>query len=278
MILKVNSRRLIIGDVHGRYNALRQVLGRAGYDDGKDILYSVGDFCDRGRDNLSVLEYLSSLRNFRPVLGNHDAWLQDFLRTGYVLSDNWYSNNGGYMTVASFNGVSEEVRKRLSLWLDSIPYCRREDGITVVHGGPVGRSLDDIMRPRDYESESEAGEIPDELWDRTYLRTAVLYEEWLTSCEKKDGMDFSRFSLRMRRRFPELGSRTGNGVPYIAARSGMIFTGHSIVGERPFTSEFFHITAIDTGAASKSGRLTCMDTDTMEYWQSDRINRTEEDY
>ncbi len=278
MIIKVKKRRLIIGDVHGRYNALRQVLDRAGYDDGNDILYSVGDFCDRGRNNLEVLEYLSSLKNFRPVLGNHDAWLQDYLRTGYVLSDNWYSNNGGYMTVASFNGVSDDVRRRLSLWLDSIPYCRKEDGITVVHGGPVGRELDAIMRPRDYERESDAEDIPDELWDRTYLRTAVLYEEWLTSCEKKDGMDFSRFSLRMRRHFSELGSRTVNGEPHTAVQSGMIYTGHSIVGDKPFTSQTFHITAIDTGAASKSGRLTCMDVGSGEYWQSDRINETEEEY
>jgi len=274
----VKRRRLIIGDVHGRYNALRQVLDRAGYDEGNDILYSVGDFCDRGRDNLSVLEYLSSLSSFRPVLGNHDAWLQDYLRTGCVLSDNWYSNNGGCMTVASFNGVSEGERRRLSLWLDAIPYCRKEEGIVLVHGGPVGYSLENIMRPRDYERESEAEDIPDELWDRTYLRTAVLYEQWLTTSEKKEGMDFSRYSLRMRRHFSELGSRTVNGEPFIAVEHGMIYSGHSIVGEKPFISRTFHITAIDTGAASRSGRLTCMDIESGEYWQSDRISETEEEY
>ncbi len=278
MVIKVNGRRLIIGDVHGRYQALRQVLGRAGYDDEIDTLYSVGDFCDRGRDNLEVLEYLSSLRNFRPVLGNHDAWLQDYLRTGFVLSDNWYSNNGGYMTVASFNGVSRTVKKRLSLWLDGIPYSRKEEGIVLLHGGPVGRSLARIMRPRDYEREREADDIPDELWDRTYLRTAVLYEHWLDSDEKKAGLEFSRYKEVMQRHFPGLGKRTRDGELYIALQSGMIYTGHSVVGDRPFTSETFHITAIDTGAASKSGRLTCMNIDSGEYWQSDRIDETEEEY
>lgn len=269
----MKNRRLIIGDVHGRYRALREALERAGYDEKEDILYSVGDFCDRGRDNLEVLEYLSSLENFRPVLGNHDAWLQDYLRTGYV-SDNWYSNNGGWTTVESLVGVSENVKKRLSSWLDAIPYCRVDDGIVIVHGGPVGRTMADIARPRDWNIERDARDIPDELWDRKYLRTALLYKEWMKSDERKDGMDFSRYTLYC---YGKAGSTEFIGLNP-AVENGMIFTGHSIVGDKPFISPFFHITAIDTGAASGKGRLTCMNIDSGEYWQSDRIDKTEEVY
>ncbi len=272
----MNRRRLIIGDVHGRFNALRQVLERAHFTDGEDILYSVGDFCDRGRDNIRVLRYLSSLASFRPVLGNHDAWLQDYLRTGCVMSDNWYCRNGGKTTVASFEGISKEERKRLSLWLDSIPYCRIEKGIIIIHGGPIGRNLRELERPRNYVRESDAKEIPDELWDRTYLRTAFLYEHWLLSEEKKCGIKFDEYCIGMKGQYDELGDKIRTGRLYIASRTRTIFTGHSIVGDTPFSSKTFHITAIDTGAASPDGRLTCMDMDSGEYWQSDTIRETEE--
>ena len=272
----MKRRRLIIGDVHGRYNALRQVLERADFTDGEDVLYSVGDFCDRGRDNVEVLRYLSSLTSFRPVLGNHDAWLQDYLRAGFVMSDNWYYRNGGCTTVASFEGVEKEERRKISVWLDSIPYCRIEKGMIIIHGGPVGRSLRELERPRDYARENNAKDIPDELWDRTYLRTALLYEHWMVSDEKKAGMKFDEYCTRMCGQYDELGDKTRTGKLYIASRTRTIFTGHSIVGDRPFSSKTFHITALDTGAASPDGRLTCMNMDTGEYWQSDIIRETEE--
>ena len=273
----MNGRRLILGDIHGRFKALVEVLSRAGFRDGEDILYSVGDFCDRGRDNVEVLEYLASLRNFRPVLGNHDAWLQDYLRTGYVLSENWYYRNGGCTTVASFNGVSDRERKRLSLWLDAIPYCRMEKGIIIVHGGPRERNLKALLRVRNYESESEARSIPDELWDRSYLRTAFLHEAWSVSEERKSGMSFTSYSISMSNSYSELGNETGDGRVYTLSGRRMLYTGHSIVGGRPFVSKAFRLTALDTGASSPDGVLTLMDADSGEYWQSDVIRNTEEE-
>lgn len=42
------GRNLIVGDIHSNYNKLMDVLSKVHYNPDKDVLYSVGDFCDRG--------------------------------------------------------------------------------------------------------------------------------------------------------------------------------------------------------------------------------------
>lgn len=75
-------RKLIVGDIHGEYDKLIEVLSKADFNK-NDILYSVGDFCDRGNKNLKVLEFLMSLDNFKAVRGNHDVWLYNYLLLGH---------------------------------------------------------------------------------------------------------------------------------------------------------------------------------------------------
>ena len=97
-------RRLIVGDIHARYEALRTVLEMASFDPDEDILYSTGDLCDRGREPVETLEFLFSLPGFRPVLGNHDIWLELFLLTGEVDVDWLY--NGGVDTIRRLSSDS----------------------------------------------------------------------------------------------------------------------------------------------------------------------------
>lgn len=49
------SRNLIVGDIHSEYDKLVTVQDKASFDPESDILYSLGDFCDRGRDALKTL-------------------------------------------------------------------------------------------------------------------------------------------------------------------------------------------------------------------------------
>ena len=54
------GRNLIIGDIHSRYEKMMTVLEKASYNPDSDILYSVGDFCDRGKDAVKTLRFLMS--------------------------------------------------------------------------------------------------------------------------------------------------------------------------------------------------------------------------
>ena len=73
------ERHLIAGDIHGQYERLREALDKASFNPDTDILYSTGDISDRGPGMVLLVRYLMSLPDYRPVLGNHDIWLRDFL-------------------------------------------------------------------------------------------------------------------------------------------------------------------------------------------------------
>jgi serine/threonine protein phosphatase 1 len=63
--------RLVIGDIHGCYDELRELLDRAGIGLGDEVL-AVGDLIDRGPDNAEVLAYFRDRPGARSVLGNHE--------------------------------------------------------------------------------------------------------------------------------------------------------------------------------------------------------------
>lgn len=72
------GRRLVVGDIHGCMKQLEAVLSKSSFDPGRDTLHALGDFCDRGHENLAVLEFLMSLDGLVAVAGNHDMFLMDY--------------------------------------------------------------------------------------------------------------------------------------------------------------------------------------------------------
>lgn len=70
-------RRLVIGDIHGGYRAMKQVLERANFDKDKDLLIGIGDYVDGWPDVYDTVEYLRTLPNFKGTAGNHDCFSAD---------------------------------------------------------------------------------------------------------------------------------------------------------------------------------------------------------
>lgn len=249
-------RRLIIGDIHARYEALRTVLEMASFDPDEDILYSTGDLCDRGREPVETLEFLSSLPGFRPVLGNHDIWLERFLLTGEVDFDWLY--NGGVDTIRRLSsGLSKRRMEELGRWLSSFPVIRLEEDDIIVHGGPGPcRSMAEVKRlaalrrPSPFRIGNDDEKILfGILWDRDYLFSAMESERYdVPSKYMKVHYDL---------------------VPPLKTER-TIWSGHTqLIGTaRPFIAPSYHLVAIDTGAGSGLGKLTLMDMDTRQMWQS----------
>ncbi|XBC44494.1 MAG: symmetrical bis(5'-nucleosyl)-tetraphosphatase [Buchnera aphidicola (Schlechtendalia peitan)] len=62
-----------VGDIHGCYNELMQLLERVSFDEKIDHLWLTGDLINRGPNSIEVLRLISSLNyNAHVVLGNHD--------------------------------------------------------------------------------------------------------------------------------------------------------------------------------------------------------------
>lgn len=64
-------KQLIIGDIHGCYAELIDLLDRAGITSDDEII-AVGDLVDRGPDSPRVLEFFRNNPRARSLLGNHE--------------------------------------------------------------------------------------------------------------------------------------------------------------------------------------------------------------
>jgi len=64
----------IIGDLHGMYALLKNLLSHVNFNKEKDRLFSVGDLSDRGNEPVKCLSLLKETW-FNSVLGNHDLAL-----------------------------------------------------------------------------------------------------------------------------------------------------------------------------------------------------------
>ncbi len=138
------SRRLIIGDVHGHYDALMQLLELAKFT-AEDQLYFLGDLIDRGPKSKEVLEFVRSGKH-HCVLGNHEQLLLNALaehadKSGRARLAHW-TQNGGKETIYSYVDsykVTEFVEQMHESgtvdWLKALPLSIDLDDLFLVHAG-----------------------------------------------------------------------------------------------------------------------------------------------
>jgi hypothetical protein len=76
----MTRRTIVVGDIHGCYDELRELLDRVALADG-DRVVSVGDLIVKGERNREVLDLFINDARFSAVIGNHDrAMLRHWLR------------------------------------------------------------------------------------------------------------------------------------------------------------------------------------------------------
>jgi serine/threonine protein phosphatase 1 len=69
------SRTIVVGDIHGCYDELTELLDKAGLEK-TDRVVSVGDLITKGPKNREVLELFMTDKRFSAVMGNHDLALR----------------------------------------------------------------------------------------------------------------------------------------------------------------------------------------------------------
>lgn len=97
-------RIFIVGDVHGCYDQLVDKLERQSFNTDCDLLVSVGDLIDRGRQNL---ECLSLLREnwFCAVRGNHEQMAMEAI--SHNDHDLWRLNGGNWLSRLDERGQAQ---------------------------------------------------------------------------------------------------------------------------------------------------------------------------
>lgn len=224
-----NNRTLALGDIHGNYKALKQCLERSKFDKENDTLIFLGDIADGWHEVYECVEELLSIKNLVALKGNHDEWFNQYLQFGFHPAQ---GEQGSQASIDSYNiDMRIANEKHIKFFYTQLNYYIDEKNRCFVHGGFNRHSLISEQREMIY------------YWDRDLWSQALSYEA-MTSENKP--------SFKTKDNFSE------------------IFIGHTSTQfwNKNEPMKAANIWNLDTGAGFL-GKLSIMDVDTHEFWQSD---------
>jgi len=225
-------KRFVIGDIHGGLKSLIQCIERAKVNPKKDELIVLGDVCDGWPEAKECVDYLLTFKKLEYILGNHDEWTLQWMKTG--IAEYMWLSQGGEATRASYqkDGIPDSHIK----FFEKASLFLHYDDDLFVHGGiERGTKAEDASRNM-------------LLWDRSLATKSA-------DCRYFDDSNLARPNYKR------------------------IFIGHTTTtffkSKRSEANKYLpiyggHVWNLDTGGGWE-GKLTIMDVDTEEYWQSDFV-------
>lgn len=161
------GRDFVVGDVHGMFGALRALLARAGFDEERDRLFSVGDLIDRGPGSREALDWLR-----RPwlhaVRGNHEQFLLDSGDPRVL--DVWVYGNGGEWWLECGPAEREAFREACAALPIALEVETSGGRVGVVHAdAPRSNSWPDFVERLE---RGDARAIQHALWSRERISGA----------------------------------------------------------------------------------------------------------
>jgi serine/threonine protein phosphatase 1 len=124
-------QKFVIGDIHGELEKLKGVLTQANFDYENDLLISLGDVVDRGKNSYLVVEELLKIKNLVSVRGNHDDEWLTYLQTSQ--SALW--SQGASATYFSYENALVKPSVHLPFFENQLPYHIDQDNNLFIHGG-----------------------------------------------------------------------------------------------------------------------------------------------
>lgn len=261
------SKTFVVGDIHGCAKALEQVLERSNFDKENDLLITIGDICDGWAFVYECVEILLTIKNRIDILGNHDEWFRHWLQGG-THPQSW--NQGGAGTVRSYlRNIGEEGLFFESSYM-GIQSNLNQGDVPVEHWKFfMHQNLYYHDKDRNYfflhagydrhNTVAKVREIcPEEFyWDRDLWNQALSAGSDV-KLKNTDGFDTI---------FIGHTATTNWSTKEALTRQGII-----IPKGKPIDYPLYKggIWNVDTGAGW-SGKLTIMDVDSKEFWQSDSV-------
>lgn len=233
------KRTLVVGDIHGGYRALLQILERANVTT-EDTLIFLGDYMDGWSESPEVLDFLIQLNQTHTCIfikGNHDELVIDWLEERFEnINESMWFKHGGKATFEAYANIDKVKKKEHIAFLKELKnYYLDSENRLFIHAGFTN------LHGVEYEYFPKLF-----YWDRTLWEMALAMDETLG---KEDLLYPNRLKI-----YTEIyightpTTRIGQTVPVNKAC----------------------IWNVDTGAAFK-GPLTILDINTKEYWQSDAL-------
>ncbi|WP_017293520.1 metallophosphoesterase family protein [Geminocystis herdmanii] len=130
----MSNKRLVIGDVHGHYTALSELLENIAPCQ-EDEIYFLGDLIDRGSQSAKVVDLVIK-NDYKCILGNHEVMLLDAIGGQQINQQVFHGwlQNGGNTTIASYDNKMPppehlEWFKNLPLYFDLGDYWLVHAGV-----------------------------------------------------------------------------------------------------------------------------------------------------
>lgn len=128
-------KKFVIGDIHGNYKELNELLRMINTDYQNDELIFLGDYIDRGPESYQVIQLLITLqkkygKNHIILLrGNHEQMAINNINSGCIDRYNGYD-----ATYRDFARNNDSIEKYLEFF-KSLPLYYEDDNFIYVHGG-----------------------------------------------------------------------------------------------------------------------------------------------
>lgn len=167
--------RYVLGDVHGNFKALKQILEMSKFDYKKDLLIVLGDVCDGYNESYYVVEELLKVKNCVFIIGNHDVWFMNHMANGWA--EHIWLSQGGKETRESYksNGYSyNKFPQSHKDFFNNGRYYYELDYMLFVHGGfeypkhPSECSVETLTWDRDLIDRAKNGLII-RGWDKVFV-------------------------------------------------------------------------------------------------------------
>ena len=252
-IKNTKGRRFCVGDIHGAYLALVQVLERSGFDYENDLLITIGDIVDGWSGSFMCVEELLKIPNRIDIMGNHDAWMHSFIETT-VHDEHWAM--GALATAKSY---AKAAGFELMYYKKGVNFHGSEMYITNLNTGdiPDSHKLFYRRQAKYYKDDDNNLFIHGGFNPRTPLHQTLPYN-----------MMWDRHLWTSHLQI------MGSSMKIIYEEDfNQIFIGHTpttnIGTDKPVHID--KLWNVDTGAGG-GGKLTIMDVDSGEFFQSDLVS------
>ncbi len=125
------GRDFIVGDIHGMFSSLIELLGKVDFNDKIDRVFSVGDLIDRGAESYRAIEFLNKPWFFS-IMGNHESMLIDSA-DNEKMYNSWVDRCGGDWWTHIPNLLQPRIRKKLAQLPIAIELETNYGNIGIVH-------------------------------------------------------------------------------------------------------------------------------------------------
>ena len=148
----MNKRLFAIGDIHGCFDSLKELVENKIQLQKDDKLILLGDYIDRSNKSKEVIDFIMELQekgfDVVPLMGNHEAMLLDAHKDEKNISK--WIQNGGDKTLKSFEISSlKDIESKYIKFFKDLRYYYSFENFLFVHAG----FNDNVLNPfTDYYS------------------------------------------------------------------------------------------------------------------------------